>query len=94
MLVSGRSEAQLLEACGIFGADGYVAELGAMVGWDRGRGRHLLRGAMPEEFDAIPGELVDGHADALRAAGWSSTTRGTSATSSTSCCAGRSTSPR
>jgi len=31
-----------------------------MVGWDRGRGRHLLRGAMPEEYDAIPGQLVDG----------------------------------
>jgi phosphoglycolate phosphatase len=60
VLVSGRSEAQLLEASGIFGADGYVAELGAMVGWDRGRGRHLLRGAMPERYDAIPDELVEG----------------------------------
>ena len=60
VLVSGRSQAQLLEASGIFGADGYVAELGAMVGWDRGRGRHLLRGAMPEEYDAIPDELVNG----------------------------------
>ena len=59
VLVSGRSETQLLEASGIFGADGYVAELGAMVGWDRGRGRHLLRGAMPDDYDAIPGELVD-----------------------------------
>ena len=60
VLISGRSEAQLLEASGIFGADGYVAELGAMVGWDRGRGRHLLRGAMPEQYDAIPDELVQG----------------------------------
>ncbi len=58
VLVSGRSEAQLLEASGIFGADGYIAELGAMVGWDRGRGRHLLRGAMPQEYDALPGDLV------------------------------------
>ena len=39
VLVSGRTQAQLLEACGIFGADGYVAELGAVVGWDRGRER-------------------------------------------------------
>jgi HAD superfamily hydrolase (TIGR01484 family) len=60
VLISGRTQAQLLEACAIFGADGYVAELGAMVGWDRGRGRHLLRGAMPEEFDAIPDALVHG----------------------------------
>jgi hypothetical protein len=60
VLVSGRSEAQLLEASGIFGADGYIAELGAMVGWDRTRGRHLLRGAMPEQYDAIPDELVAG----------------------------------
>ena len=59
VLVSGRTEAQLLEACGIFGADGYVAELGALVGWDRGRQRHTLTGAMPEQYDTIPGALVD-----------------------------------
>jgi hydroxymethylpyrimidine pyrophosphatase-like HAD family hydrolase len=59
VLVSGRTEAQLLEACGIFGADGYIAELGALVGWDRGRGRQPLRGAMPEEFDVIPAALID-----------------------------------
>jgi predicted mannosyl-3-phosphoglycerate phosphatase (HAD superfamily) len=58
VLVSGRSQAQLLEAAGIFGADGYISELGAMVSWDRGW--HLLRGAMPEQYDAIPGELVAG----------------------------------
>jgi hydroxymethylpyrimidine pyrophosphatase-like HAD family hydrolase len=64
VLISGRSEAQLLEACAIFGADGYVAELGAVVGWHAaagaGRKQHLLRGAMPEQFDAIPDELVEG----------------------------------
>jgi phosphoglycolate phosphatase len=58
VLVSGRTQVQLVEACGIFGADGYVAELGAVVGWDRGRGRQVLRGAMPEQFDAIPDTLV------------------------------------
>lgn len=63
VLISGRSQAQLLEAAGIFGADGYVAELGAMVSWSSGgtsRGRHLLRGAMPERYDTIPEELVAG----------------------------------
>jgi hypothetical protein len=58
VLVSGRTQVQLVEACGIFGADGYVAELGAMVGWDRGRQRHMLRGAMPPELAAIPDTLV------------------------------------
>ncbi len=58
VLVSGRTEGQLHEACGIFGATGYVAELGALVGWDRGRGRHVLRGAMPAEFDTVPPEVV------------------------------------
>ncbi len=64
VLVSGRSQPQLLEASGIFGADGYIAELGAMVAWrsegEVGRGRHLLRGAMPEQYDAIPDALVEG----------------------------------
>jgi phosphoglycolate phosphatase len=62
VLVSGRTEAQLHEASGIFGADGYVAELGALVGWDRGhprpRGRHVLRGAMPAEYEVIPPPIV------------------------------------
>ena len=58
VLVSGRTQAQLLEACAIFGADGYVAELGAMVGWDRGRQRQILRGAMPADLNAIPDTLV------------------------------------
>jgi hypothetical protein len=58
VLVSGRTQVQLLEASGIFGADGYIAELGAVVGWERGRMRHVLRGAMPAELDAIPDTLV------------------------------------
>jgi HAD superfamily hydrolase (TIGR01484 family) len=58
VLVSGRTQGQLLEACGIFGADGYIAELGAVVGWERGRMRHVLRGSMPAELDAIPDTLV------------------------------------
>jgi HAD superfamily hydrolase (TIGR01484 family) len=58
VLVSGRTQVQLLEASGIFGADGYIAELGAVVGWERGRKTHILRGAMPAELDAIPDTLV------------------------------------
>ncbi|HMA46067.1 MAG TPA: HAD hydrolase family protein [Frankiaceae bacterium] len=59
VLVSGRTRAQLLEACAVFGADGYVAELGALVGWDRGRRGELLRGAMPPEYDGVPDDLVE-----------------------------------
>lgn len=59
VLVSGRTQVQLVEACGIFGADGYVAELGALVGWEQGRARQLLRGALPEGLDSIPEPLID-----------------------------------
>jgi hydroxymethylpyrimidine pyrophosphatase-like HAD family hydrolase len=37
VLVSGRTRAQLQEAALIFGADGFVAELGALVAWESGR---------------------------------------------------------
>ncbi|MDQ1674293.1 MAG: phosphoglycolate phosphatase [Frankiaceae bacterium] len=68
VLVSGRTKAQLIEACGIFGADGYIAELGALLGWranlssshDVSRaGTQLIRGAMPEQLDAVPDDLVE-----------------------------------
>jgi hypothetical protein len=59
VLVSGRTQAQLLEAGAIFGADGYIAELGAVVGWNRGRSRQTLRGALPAGYDAIPETLVE-----------------------------------
>lgn len=49
VLVSGRTRPQLVEAGRIFGADGFVAELGALVGWDGGRQREVLTGAMPAE---------------------------------------------
>ncbi|HSP37378.1 MAG TPA: HAD family phosphatase [Frankiaceae bacterium] len=62
VLVSGRTRAQLIEASAIFGADGYIAELGALIGWrasDGGPGgAQLLRGSMPEHLDAVPDELV------------------------------------
>jgi hypothetical protein len=50
VLVSGRTRAQLQEAGMIFGADGFVAELGALVGWDHGRSVQLLAGATPPEY--------------------------------------------
>lgn len=59
MLVSGRTRAQLQEAGLIFGADGFVAELGALVGWDHGRSVQVLPGAMPAEYgDRLPVEVM------------------------------------
>ncbi|MDP9239874.1 MAG: HAD family phosphatase [Actinomycetota bacterium] len=50
VLVSGRTRPQLEETARIFGADGYVGELGAILGWDRGRRHEILRGAMPDQY--------------------------------------------
>ena len=50
MLVSGRTFEQVIEAARIFAADGAIAELGATVAWDAGRGTHRLRGELPEGF--------------------------------------------
>ncbi|WP_239348264.1 MULTISPECIES: HAD hydrolase family protein [unclassified Frankia] len=58
VLVSGRTRPQLVEASAIFGADGFIAELGAIVGWDHGRGSRILRGAMPDDLDRIPDPLL------------------------------------
>jgi hypothetical protein len=58
VLVSGRTRAQLLEASLIFGADGYIAELGALVGWDRGRSVQALTGAGHPASDALVGQLL------------------------------------
>jgi len=44
VLVSGRTRAQLLESAAIFGADGFIAELGALIAWDGGRVREPLPG--------------------------------------------------
>jgi hydroxymethylpyrimidine pyrophosphatase-like HAD family hydrolase len=58
VLVSGRTRPQLVEAAAIFGADGFIGELGAIVGWDQGRQSEILRGAMPEQFAQVPEELL------------------------------------
>jgi len=50
VLVSGRTFEQVIEAARIFAADGAIAELGATVAWDAGRGTHRLRGQLPVEF--------------------------------------------
>lgn len=50
VLVSGRTFEQVIEAARIFAADGAIAELGATVAWDAGRGTHRLRGEYPEGF--------------------------------------------
>jgi hypothetical protein len=49
-LVSGRTRAQLQEAARIFGADGFIAEMGAIIGWDHGRRSATLDGAAPPDF--------------------------------------------
>lgn len=53
--VSGRSTTQLQEAAHIFGADGFIAEMGAIVGWDLGRQFTTVQGEAPDDF---AGQLV------------------------------------
>ncbi len=50
VLVSGRTLEQVIEAARIFACDGAIAELGAAVAWDAGRGIHRIRGRLPGEF--------------------------------------------
>lgn len=58
VLVSGRTQPQLLEAAAIFGADGYIAEMGSVIGWDLGRGSEVLSGAMPAQYERPPAAVV------------------------------------
>ncbi len=50
VLVSGRTFDQVVEAARIFAADGAIAELGATIAWDGGRGLHRLAGDFPAEY--------------------------------------------
>jgi hypothetical protein len=50
VLVSGRTHEQVVEAARIFAADGAIAELGATISWDAGRGTRRLSGELPREF--------------------------------------------
>ncbi|MEO6715424.1 MAG: HAD hydrolase family protein [Mycobacteriales bacterium] len=58
VLVSGRSLASLREAGDIFGADGFIGELGGIVAHDRGQRIEVLRGAMPSDLDGTPVEAM------------------------------------
>ncbi len=58
VLVSGRTRNQLVEACRIFGADGYVGELGSVLGWDSARQSEVLRGSMPPEYGEAPAAAI------------------------------------
>jgi len=58
VLVSGRTREQLAEVGSIVGADGFVGELGAVVGWDRGRHVEVLRGEMPDVCDGTPFDVT------------------------------------
>jgi hydroxymethylpyrimidine pyrophosphatase-like HAD family hydrolase len=59
VLVSGRTVEQVIEAARIFAADGAIAELGATVAWDAGRGMQRLRGALPAECgDRTPMDVM------------------------------------
>src|SRR5215210_7669594 len=60
VLVSGRSYASLQEAADIFGADGFIGELGGIVGVNRDRSVQVdvLRGAMPIEIEGTPVEAM------------------------------------
>ncbi len=75
VLVSGRTRPQLAEAARIFGADGFVGELGAVLGWNRAMDVEILRGDMPEHFagtlvevlhdEGLVGELLGRYAGRL-----------------------------
>jgi hydroxymethylpyrimidine pyrophosphatase-like HAD family hydrolase len=59
VLVSGRGRASLGEAAAIFGADGYIGEMGAVLAWDRGRQVEVLTGAMPPGLAGTPVEVME-----------------------------------
>jgi HAD superfamily hydrolase (TIGR01484 family) len=61
VLVSGRSLASLREAADIFGADGFIGELGGIVGHDGGQLIEVLTGAMPPEEAGAPIEAMRRH---------------------------------
>ncbi|MEP7054617.1 MAG: HAD-IIB family hydrolase [Actinomycetota bacterium] len=60
VLVSGRSLTALQEACDIFGAEGFIGELGGIVGDARGRlvEVEVQRGDMPSGMEGTPVEAM------------------------------------
>lgn len=59
VLVSGRTRAQLVEAAALTGADGFIAEMGALLSWDHSRQTEILTGAAPPPMTRAPDDLVD-----------------------------------
>ena len=50
VLVSGRTAPQLTEAARLLGADGFIGEMGAVLGWDAGREVRVLPGEIPDRL--------------------------------------------
>ena len=59
VLVSGRTRAQLVEAAALTAADGFIAEMGALLSWDHGRQTEVLSGAAPPPLIRAPDDLVE-----------------------------------
>jgi hypothetical protein len=57
VLVSGRTRVQLLEMAAVFGADGFIAELGSLVAW--GRGSRMTVQQLPGTGEPASPALVD-----------------------------------
>ena len=57
VLVSGRSRIQLLEAAGVFGADGFVAEIGGLVAW-RGEDARFTWQSLPASGPPVSHALL------------------------------------
>ncbi len=59
VLVSGRTRPQLVEAGRIFGANGFIAELGSVVVWSGWREHRILPGEMPATYDGrVPFDVM------------------------------------
>lgn len=95
VLVSGRTRAQLTDAARVFGADGFVGEMGAVLGWDGGRSGRVLPGAFPPAllaggctpYDAVWDSGAWTACSPGTPGGSSPTRRGTPGTRRTSCSA-------
>jgi len=66
VLVSGRSRLQLIETAGVFGADGFIAEIGGLVAW-RGEDTRFTWQSLPASGPAVTPALLaamlEQHAD-------------------------------
>jgi hypothetical protein len=58
VLVSGRHAAGLRDLCTLLSAEGFVGEMGGVIGWDRGHTWEVLRGAMPDDLPGTPWDVI------------------------------------